>query len=324
MMKIASRIRDFFVLIIALLVGYISVYKIVVTVSSDPLSSIRNPSQLSHDTLLEILVLAISLLLITLILDKFQTFSKLDEFLGAVGKNKTFSKLDEFLSKTEQNNTIDNIKNTHSSITTLEERYPRISALFAIVQGHRQFYSIVFKYALRHKSETPDDKTFRVFDSQISADVWRECILESKNWEALTYAKNAWGQGDPYTSQISKECQEFNIKRGKRITRIFIFDTESERQEYTSVMEEQKRIGVEVFYILKQKLIENNESVHKILTELSWDFSIVDDDTNDYLFVFNLNKENKIEGFTLTIEETFLKRAKQAFEVAKKIATQFR
>jgi hypothetical protein len=215
-------------------------------------------------------------------------------------------------------NTIDKIEKK------IHEMDARIRPFFARFTDskHRRFHELLWKYVLRGAGAQEDSETL-VVNRANSISLWRDCISEADSWEALSYARDLW-QNDE--QEISKAHQDIHIKLGGQIYRIFVFDTDSDRQDFQNDPSKKDILSSgDIRWIIKDKLTDNlRERLQTNFRNLDLiDFAIADN--SNYVLWFQLtDSTKKLERALLTINDKVISQARLIFDVAYANSQKFR
>jgi len=267
-------------------------------------------------------LIILSLVAIELIWERFETLSKVDNFLVRLKNSDTklaeiedtMSRMKRLIDNLDNNNYVNKLEQVYAAFIGFERRFSQVNAFFNIMIRNEKFQYLTFKYGLRQLNKILDEETVRVNNYRETVDIWRDCILESRNWHALSYAKNAWGTGNSFGDGISYDYQRIRIETGGHIQRVFILDSEEEYKKLESTMATQAKIKVDVKWILKEKL-ESVTDVQRCIAEIgTWDFALVDN--NEWLYMFTLDKEGKISGCVLTMRKELVEQARSVYQEA--------
>lgn len=318
--SIVRTIRLVLVTIVAafgLLVAFLDTFGLIRVLSGEDVSSSPFANVIDN---LPLIVL--SLIAIELVWERFETLNRVDEFLNKVEKEDT--KLTEMALVTDRvKNFIDNLDNisyieklnaVYAAFVNFEKRYSQVNAFFYVLERNEKFQYLALKYGLRRLTRIIDEETVQVRDYSETLETWRECILESKEWLASSYAKNAWGIGEGFSDKISFEYQRLRIETEGEICRVFIVDSNEELKKLETIMKRQAEIGVNVRWVLKET-IERLPHVKRAQKEIgTWDVALVD--RQKWSFIFDLDDDNNISGCTLSMKERNVANARIIFQEA--------
>jgi hypothetical protein len=136
---------------------------------------------------------------------------------------------------------------------------------------------------------------------------WHDCLAHaSRHWFVATYsvADESWHLGWGRSSSL--EIQRERIASGCRITRVFVVESESEKDATIDTMRQQRSIGVDVRWILKSELTQNR-MVQEALKELrTLDVAVVD---GSWVYRTHLDRQRKITGASAMIGSALVKQA---------------
>jgi hypothetical protein len=242
-------------------------------------------------------IITLSLIAIELVTERYITLDKVDDLIDSIEKKDMVAKIELMV----------------KSLSDFERRFSQVNAFFGLLTKSQRFQILSFKYSMQSFSKIIDEETFIISEAE-TLNVWRDCILEAKDWYALSYAKDAWGINDGFGDVISFDYQKLRIETGGEIRRVFIIDTKQEYYSLKEVMQEQENINIKVKWIFKSELAKYpiiNRNIHDIGT---WDFSLVDNQS--MIFKFQLDEDNNISGCAVTINADILSKGLRVFNEA--------
>lgn len=105
-----------------------------------------------------------------------------------------------------------------------------------------------------------------------------------------------------YGNAIQKE----RLLSGCKITRIFLVDSLEEKETIENTMIEQSKIEIDVSWLLKDKLLQNQAAKKAFETIKSLDVAVVD---NSWVYMTYLNEDRKMTGALATRDKNVLKNA---------------
>ncbi len=267
-------------------------------------------------------LIVLSLIAIELVWERFETLNRLDNFLNRVEEagakisdaENIIRRVSLFIENLESISYIDKLNDIYSAFVNFEKRFSQVNAFFYVLEKNERFQYLALKYGLRRLTKIIDEETIKVYDYNETLDTWRECILESSEWYAASYAKNAWGLGDGFGDRISFDYQRLRMETGGDIRRVFIVDDMDEYERLKSVMKKQSGIKVNVRWVLRDNL-EKLRHVTQSQKELgTWDLSLVDN--QKWTFMFNLDTEKNINGCTISMRPDIVYHARVIFQEA--------
>jgi hypothetical protein len=118
-----------------------------------------------------------------------------------------------------------------------------------------------------------------VVDSTHALRFWEHCFTGSREWLGVSYTPPDQSWYVPFAGPRASVQKEV-IRAGGTIKRVFILENEDERNQLQQVMEDQERMGIEVRWMLKERLLHilqnpadsDNQEILRAL-----DFAVVDD-----------------------------------------------
>jgi hypothetical protein len=153
-------------------------------------------------------------------------------------------------------------------------------------------------HADKHLVSVPRDKVLRF---------WHDCIGRAEaHWFVTTYtlADETWGLG--WGQEISFAIQNERLASQCKITRVFVVDSNDERDALLEIMQRQSKIGVDVKWILKKDLIENN-MVREALKELETiEVAVID---GKWIYRTYIDRKRRMKGASASDDPELLKKA---------------
>jgi hypothetical protein len=211
----------------------------------------------------------------------------------------------------ERSDTFNKIDNVEDVITNTVKPFFR---RFNRQNSQSRFHELQWKYVLNGSGNISGTDTF-IVNRENSLSLWRDCIVEVEVWEALSYASDLWQKDETEKSLAFHEA----IMKHATVTRIFVFDTDSDRREFEGHPNAQRILSMgNVHWILKKELlIKARERVsfegqeHELI-----DFAIAN--KNDYILWFQLGSfdHNKLRRAVVTVDSSVVSRARNIFDVA--------
>jgi hypothetical protein len=192
----------------------------------------------------------------------------------------------------------------------------RIKPFFdRFLPGHPQhgFYELQWKYLLRGLGHVQDEHTL-IVDYTAAHTLWRDALVESDSWDAMSYALDLWENA---ARDISRAHQEAHVKLGGAIRRVFVLDSTDDLPNVLAIMREQAAFVPEVcLRWIERAELEAKARDQLDISELELlDFSIVD--TSSYVLWFRLSEQTRQpQDAVLTIDPAILRRGRQVFELA--------
>lgn len=181
------------------------------------------------------------------------------------------------------------------------------------------FNEIIFTLGLKKLISNYQEGKIEVEKKEVY-NFWYESISKMKtSFEVLTYAlpDETWKLG---WNKVAIGIQQERIAHECKIDRVFILDAESELKEYLETFQEQKEIGVNVSWIKKSELM-NNQLISNAISKIGTiDFAIID---KRWINRTYLNKNRNIKKSDATMNKELLEDAKMIFRQAKKNAIEF-
>jgi hypothetical protein len=267
-------------------------------------------------------LILLSLIAIELVWERFETLNRVDKFLNKVEEEDTklteikivMDRVKGFIDNLDNISYIEKLTSVHSAFVNFEKRFSQVNAFFYVLERNEKFQYLALKYGLRRLTRIIDEETVQVRDYSETLETWRECILESKEWLASSYAKNAWGMGDGFSDKISFDYQRLRIETEGEICRVFIVDSKEEFEKLNTVMKKQADIGVSVKWVMREDL-EKLPHVKRAQKELgTWDVALVD--RQKWTFIFDLDEDNNINGCTISMRQQNVDNARTIFQEA--------
>ncbi len=191
--------------------------------------------------------------------------------------------------------------NTASVNTTL----CRISSVMEGMIGDGAFSEIRLLYGLcatshadHHLVSVPRDKILRF---------WRDCIGRAEaHWFVTTYtlADETWSLG--WGQESSFAIQSERLASQCKITRVFVVDSDDERDDLFEIMQRQSRIDVDVKWILKEDLV-GNKMVREALKELgTMEVAVID---GKWIYRTYLDPKRRMKGASASDDPELIKKA---------------
>lgn len=306
-----------FVALFGLLVAFLDTFGLLRFLSDGE----TNPSPFSN-IVDNLPLIVLSLIAIELVWERFETLNRVDKFLSKVEEEDTklteienvVDRVKVFIDNLDNISYIDKLNAVYSAFVHFEKRYSQVNAFFNVLERNEKFQYLALKYGLRRLTRIIDEETVQVQDYSETLETWRECILESKEWLASSYAKNAWGTGDGFGDKISFDYQRLRIETDGDICRVFIVDDDEEYERLKPVMKKQSDIGVSVRWV-KREFLEKLPHVKRAQKELdTWDVALVDH--QKWTFVFDLDQNHNISGCTISMRKQNVEWARTIFQEA--------
>jgi hypothetical protein len=281
---------------VALFISVLGVSEIVNLPQQSSVAQITN-----FDVYIRVLFFLIGIVLVGNFLERLNVFSEFENVKDNVTKiNVQTSTLSDEVKNIKENN---------------EYLISKIVPFFQRFETHknRRFYELLWKYMFRGNGGLDNNDTLSV-GPEASIHLWRDCISEANTWEAISYAKNLWQGAE---QEISKAHQDVHVKLGGVIYRVFVFDTEEERNEFQHDEGMQGILSAgDIRWILKSNLINKTNKRYIGLEKVGlMDFAIAD--ANDYVLWFKLLPFTKeLFRAILTIDPTIVNQARTIFDIA--------
>jgi len=183
--------------------------------------------------------------------------------------------------------------------------------------GSRKFHELRLLYALRG-AQLPDSGIGLDVDRNETIRLWRDALIESRTWDALSSADELW---DDDEREISEAYQDLQMRLGpqNRLRRVFVLDSADELSTRRELLRDQNdtlRNG-NLRWILRADLSRilqrRGFASHPIASDL--DFAVVD---NAFVLWFrlSLNPDRRLLGSRLVNDEWTLTNARNIFDIA--------
>lgn len=140
---------------------------------------------------------------------------------------------------------------------------------------------------------------------------WRDCITRAdQSFQIISYgsAKVTWNL--PGWDRFSMAIQEERVKNKCRIQRIFCLDSEKEKIDLDEEMQNQKDIGVDVYYVYKKEILKNQILKSQLRVINTYDFAIID---NSWIMRGHLNKDRSFNSISASSDEVLLEKSRFIF-----------
>ncbi|MGA2836224.1 MAG: hypothetical protein ABSF84_06470 [Acidimicrobiales bacterium] len=179
-----------------------------------------------------------------------------------------------------------------------------------------KYQRVIAKYVLNQFNIVRDNgESLRVHrDDGIL--LWRDCLVESDSWKALSFAPDLWA-GDELAVSIAFHRVRNNLPNKDRIQRVLVLRDSAELYAQRNLLTMLRTFGVDVKWILLSRLQELTDARgiqwESAAMEGNLDFAIMD---NNLVLQFKLDGREKLEAAVLTRREEDVVRAKALFDVA--------
>jgi hypothetical protein len=200
-----------------------------------------------------------------------------------------------------------------------EQGLQGISAFIQVLVGDNAFSELRLLYGFRARGSRVSEKLVRVPMEDVRR-FWRDCMARATTrWFVTTYAlpDETWNLG--WGTAVSQSIQRERIEAGCRITRVFVVDSEKERDKVLQTMKDQKSLGIEVRWILKEDLTSSSEVRLKLLALGTLDTAVVDE---SWVYRTELDTERHIAGASATNDQGLLESAQFVVKEAYAKATE--
>lgn len=136
---------------------------------------------------------------------------------------------------------------------------------------------------------------------------WRDCIGRTEaHWFVTTYtlAEETWSLG--WGQESSFAIQSERLASQCKITRVFVVDSNDERDDLFEIMQRQSKIGVDVKWILKQDLFAN-----KMVREALKDLETIEVAAIDGKWIYRtyLDSKRRMKGASASDDPELIKKA---------------
>lgn len=205
------------------------------------------------------------------------------------------------------------------SVNSLDSKFSQVNAFFGAFRIRDHFSEIALIYELRREGKLTSDNALFVERNKV-LNLWRDCMAGSKRWLAVTYTKQevSWDTG--WGNAIAQGIQTERISAGGTIKRVFVLDSLDELEYMRKIIEDHKKIRVDVRWILKSDLLKNQLVAERIKSIGTLDVSIVDDSWILRVFLDNKRQYTSAE---VNKERELVEKAAfifaEAFEAGKPI-----
>ena len=183
--------------------------------------------------------------------------------------------------------------------------------------GSRKFHELRLLYALRG-AQLPNNGIGLDVDRNESIRLWRDALIESRTWDALSSADELWDEDE---REISEAYQDLQMRLGpqNRVRRVFVLDSIDELSTRRELLRDQNDTlsSGNLRWILRAELTgilrRRGFASHPIANDL--DFAIVD---NAFVLWFRLglDSDKQLIGSRLANDEATLTSARNIFDIA--------
>jgi hypothetical protein len=183
--------------------------------------------------------------------------------------------------------------------------------------GSRKFHELRLLYALRG-AQLPANGIGLDVDRNETIRLWRDALIESRTWDALSSADELW---DDDEREISEAYQDLQMRLGpqNRVRRVFVLDSIDELSTRRELLRDQNDTlsSGNLRWILRTDLSRilqrRGFASHPIANDL--DFAIVD---NAFVLWFRLglDPDKRLLGSRLVNDEGTLTNARNIFDIA--------
>lgn len=181
----------------------------------------------------------------------------------------------------------------------------------------RKFHELRLLYALRG-AQIPSNGVALDVDRNETVRLWRDALIESRTWDALSSADELW---DDDEREISEAYQDLQMRLGpqNRVRRVFVLDSIDELSTRRELLRDQNDtlssgnlrwiLRVDLSRILQRRGFAS----HPIASDL--DFAVVD---NAFVLWFRLGPapDKRLIGSSLVNDEWTLTNARNIFDIA--------
>jgi len=206
------------------------------------------------------------------------------------------------------------------SSTRSERGIERLRSIVESIAPVDVFSELALIYGLRATSRLLQG-TVEVSKDQVW-DFWKDCISRARTrWSVLTYTKaeDTWNLGWGSTTALA--IQKERIANGCHIERIFLVDSQEELEKLYETAEQQREIGVEVYYLFKSKLLAGQHCRNALDSLGTSDIAVAD---GSWVYRTLLNSSRDMVGASATRNQDVLKKAEFILREVKKMAHEFK
>jgi hypothetical protein len=279
---------------------------------------------------------AISLIILNFLIERLSLNERLLTFLDSTERSDGASLEDilEFTKKVErQASSIqrdlskgnvelrDKLATIQESLRQLHDLTSRnLVSFFSLLwqdTGSRKFHELRLLYALRG-AHLPSNGISLDVDRNETIRLWRDALIESRTWDALSSADELW---DDDEREISEAYQDLQMRLGpqNRVRRVFVLDSIDELSTRRELLRGQNEtlsngnlrwvLRADLSRILQRRGFDG----HPIASDL--DFAIVD---NAFVLWFRLglDADKRLLGSRLVNDEETLTNARNIFDIA--------
>lgn len=290
---------------------------------------------ISYDSL-RFVAAAVSLIILNFLIERLSLNDRLLDFLDSAERADGAS-LDDILKFTRRierqasgiqgDLSKENVE-LREQLTTIQESLRQLHDLtsrnlvpfFSLLgqdAGSRKFHELRLLYALRG-AQIPGNGIGLDVDRNETIRLWRDALIESRTWDALSSADELW---DDDEREISEAYQDLQMRLGSqnRVRRVFVLDSIDELLTRRELLRDQNEtlsngnlrwiLRADLSRILRRRGFAGN------LLASDLDFAVVD---NAFVLWFRLGREadKRLLGSRLVNDEETLTNARNIFDIA--------
>ena len=190
-------------------------------------------------------------------------------------------------------------------VDKIKTQYEVVISMKNALEPNDKFGEIALVYGLRYYGKLA--KSFVSVDKDHIWDFWRDCMIRAYNkWDVLTYttSEETWNSG---WSKKTLSIQSERIVDGCVIERIFLVESQEERNKLQEIINQKKEIGIKVSWLLKDDLLANKAARNYYNNIGSLDFAIID---NTWIYMTRLDSQRQMIGACATKDPEIVEKAK--------------
>ena len=283
------------------------------------------------------IAIALSILLFEIILERILVANRLDSLLQSFRQDNpeprnrtlledTASLADELVKSADANRSLieanqaliaEALEVSRYSQESLEVLDGLVSPYFDVINspGDTRFLELKLLYSVRGARRI-DQWTLEV-DRRWSIDLWRDCLIASRTWDAISRVQDLWERGERAKSHQYQRLQR-ELGQQHRIRRVFLVNSEKELETMGPVLQGQVEVlGItNVRWIFASELEEiarrSQLSVDRYGPIADADFAVA----NDAFVLRFLVEGNRLRGAQLTDRPDAFEWSRRLFDLA--------